>query len=111
MDEYFCTKCGAILNDQSGFDPDDSYWTCTSCGQMLYGDEINDEDTYPGVIWVCDSCGALLTKPKILNGIISTLVLRDLPEIVMRRSRMEISGKSRGGAHAAAPSVLSAKAE
>ena len=27
MDEYFCPNCGAILNDQLGFDPDAGTWT------------------------------------------------------------------------------------
>ncbi len=61
-DEYFCPNCGAILNDQDGFDPDEGTWTCTDCGQSLYGDDLCDGNRYPGVLWYCDECGALLNK-------------------------------------------------
>ena len=62
-DEYFCPNCGATLNDQSGFDPDDGAWTCTECGMPLYGDDLEDTmDQFDGVLWYCDSCGALLNK-------------------------------------------------
>lgn len=60
--EYFCPHCGAILNEQYGFDPDNGMWTCTCCGQELYGDDIYEGDEYPGVMWYCDNCGALLNK-------------------------------------------------
>ena len=62
MSEYFCPKCGSDLGDQPGFDPDVGIWTCTECGQTLYGDDIYDGDIYPGVMWYCDNCGALLNK-------------------------------------------------
>ena len=62
MDEYFCTKCGAILNYQSGFTPDCSAWRCTECGQMLMDDDVYDGDKYEGVAWFCDECGVLLNK-------------------------------------------------
>jgi DNA-directed RNA polymerase subunit M/transcription elongation factor TFIIS len=61
-DEYFCTHCGAILNDQYGFDPNGDTWICTCCGQTLYGDNIYDGNKFPGVMWYCDNCGALLNK-------------------------------------------------
>lgn len=70
--EYFCTHCGAILNDQPGFDPDNGTWTCTECGQTLYGDDIYDGDIYPGVMWYCDSCGALLNKQSGFSDIYSS---------------------------------------
>ena len=60
--EYYCPHCGAVLNDQYGFDPDNDSWTCTSCAQELYGDDVYDGDAYPGVMWYCDDCGALLNK-------------------------------------------------
>lgn len=60
--EYYCTHCGAILNYQSGFDPDNGFWICTECGQTLYGDDVYDGERYPGVMWYCDSCGELLNK-------------------------------------------------
>ena len=60
--EYFCPHCGAILNEQYGFDPDNGTLTCTCCGQELYGDDIYEGDEYPGVMWYCDDCGALLNK-------------------------------------------------
>lgn len=54
-DEYFCTSCGAILDDQYGFDPDSGSWECTVCGQELYGDDVYDGDIYPGVMWYCEN--------------------------------------------------------
>lgn len=62
LDEYFCPKCGAILNDQPGFDPDNGTWTCTECGQHLMDEDIYEGDTYEGVAWYCDGCGALLNR-------------------------------------------------
>ena len=61
-DEYFCPNCGAILNDQPGFDPDKGTWTCTECGKMLMDDDVYNGDTYEGVAWFCDNCGALLNR-------------------------------------------------
>lgn len=62
-DEFFCPNCGAVLNYQSGFDPDLSSWTCTECGQALYGDDIaSTMQHFDGVVWYCDSCGAVLNK-------------------------------------------------
>lgn len=60
--EYTCPNCGAILNDQYGFNPDNGNWTCTSCGQTLYGDDVYDGELFEGVMWYCDNCGALLNK-------------------------------------------------
>lgn len=62
MDEYFCPKCGAILNDQYGFDPNEETWRCTECGELLMDDDIYDGDSFEGVAWYCDSCGALLNR-------------------------------------------------
>ena len=61
-EEYFCPHCGAILNDQTGFDPDRGTWTCTECGKMLMDDDVYNGDTYNGVAWFCDNCGALLNR-------------------------------------------------
>ena len=62
MDEYFCPNCGAILNNQPGFNPDGGTWTCTSCGQLLMDDDVYEGDTLEGVAWYCDDCGALLNR-------------------------------------------------
>lgn len=62
MDEYFCPNCGAILNDQYGFDPSCGTWTCTSCGQTLMDDGTYNGTLYDGVAWYCDGCGALLNR-------------------------------------------------
>lgn len=62
MAEYFCTKCGAILNDQPGFDPDIGYWECTECGEVLLDDDVYDGDNFKGIAWFCDNCGALLNR-------------------------------------------------
>jgi NAD-dependent SIR2 family protein deacetylase len=61
-EEYYCPKCGATLNDQYGFDPRNGNWSCASCGQELYGDDVYEGDIYPGIMWHCDQCGALLNK-------------------------------------------------
>lgn len=62
-DEYYCPNCGAVLNNQDGFDPDKSAWTCTECGETLYGNDIESTmENYEGVVWYCDSCNAILNK-------------------------------------------------
>ena len=63
MSEYYCPNCGADLEDQSGFDPDDGYWTCKECGKLLIDPDDDDDDSqYSGVRWFCDECGACLNK-------------------------------------------------
>ena len=63
MSDYFCPNCGADIGEQYGFDPDKGVWTCTNCGETLYGDDIEETmDQFDGVVWRCDSCGALLNK-------------------------------------------------
>ena len=59
-DECICPNCGATLNNQYGFDPDNGSWTCTECDQLLYGDDVYDGDIYPGIMWYCDGCDELL---------------------------------------------------
>ncbi|MBQ0084335.1 MAG: hypothetical protein KBS52_06185 [Clostridiales bacterium] len=61
-DEYYCPNCGAILNDQAGFDPEAGTWTCIECNQLLMDKDIYDGDKFEGVAWFCDECGALLNK-------------------------------------------------
>lgn len=62
MDEYTCPKCGAILNNQKGFDPEYGAWRCLRCGQMIMDEDTYNGDLYEGVAWYCDECGALLNK-------------------------------------------------
>jgi predicted RNA-binding Zn-ribbon protein involved in translation (DUF1610 family) len=50
-EEYYCPKCGATLNDQYGFAPENGNWSCASCGQELYGDDVYEGDIYPGIMW------------------------------------------------------------
>ena len=60
-DEYYCPNCNAVLNDQDGFDPELGSWTCTECGETLYGDDVERTmEEFDGVVWKCDSCGAVL---------------------------------------------------
>lgn len=61
-EEYFCPNCGAILNNQSGFDPNNSVWTCTECGMLLMDDDMYEGDRFEGVVWYCDNCNAILNK-------------------------------------------------
>ena len=62
MDEYYCPNCGAMLNDQYGFDPSCGTWTCTGCGKLLMDDDVYTGDSYEGIAWFCDACGALLNR-------------------------------------------------
>lgn len=62
MDEYFCPKCGAILNHQDGFNPECNAWTCKECGQVLMDEDTYHGERYEGVAWYCDDCGARLNK-------------------------------------------------
>ena len=62
MDEYFCPNCGAVLNNQYGFDPNCGTWTCTECGTHLMDEDVYEGDTFEGVAWYCDVCGALLNR-------------------------------------------------
>ena len=67
-DEYFCPNCNAVLNDQDGFDPDLGAWTCTECGETLYGDDVeNTMDQFDGVVWYCDECNAVLNTQRGFN--------------------------------------------
>ena len=62
MEEYYCPNCGAILNDQNGFDPSGGTWTCTECGKLLVDEDVYKGDSFEGVAWFCDNCGALLNR-------------------------------------------------
>lgn len=60
-----CPNCGANLGLQQGFDPDKGYWTCTVCGQQLFGDDEDEASSsrrFPGVVWHCDGCDAVLNN-------------------------------------------------
>lgn len=67
-EEYYCPNCNAVLNDQDGFDPDLGAWTCTECGETLYGDDVeNTMDQFGGVVWYCDECNAILNTQSGFN--------------------------------------------
>lgn len=67
-EEYYCPNCNAVLNDQDGFDPDLGAWTCTECGETLYGDDVeNAMDQFDGVVWYCDECNAILNTQRGFN--------------------------------------------
>ena len=61
-EEHFCPHCGAILDDQDGFDPENGFWRCAICGTELYGDAAEAGARYPGVFWYCDGCGSFLNE-------------------------------------------------
>lgn len=42
-EKYYCTRCGAILDEQKGFDPDEKSWVCKKCGQQLTGEESGSD--------------------------------------------------------------------
>ncbi|MBR4183746.1 MAG: serine/threonine protein kinase [Lachnospiraceae bacterium] len=54
-DEYYCRNCGAILNEQNGFDPRDPAWKCRRCGNICSCIEPEN-----GMFWFCDKCKTLL---------------------------------------------------
>ncbi len=60
MSEYYCTNCGADLDDQPGFDPYKGYWTCTECGKLML--DPDDPSFVSDAAWFCDECGACLNK-------------------------------------------------
>ena len=62
MDEYYCPNCGATLNDQFGFNPNQGTWTCAECGQRVMDDDVYCGNAFEGVEWRCDSCNALLNR-------------------------------------------------
>ena len=62
--EHFCTNCGAVLDDQPGFDPEKGVWRCTECGAQLYGDGVYAGEKYPDIMWFCDRCDAFLNKQE-----------------------------------------------
>lgn len=63
--EYFCTNCGAILNDQPGFRYNNGTWKCMDCGQELFGDEAGDTGgKFNGVVFYCDGCGEILNRQE-----------------------------------------------
>ncbi len=63
--EYFCTNCGAILNDQPGFKYNNGTWRCMECGQVLFGDEAGDTGgKFNGVVFYCDGCGEILNRQE-----------------------------------------------
>ena len=61
---YTCPNCGAVLNDQTGFDSAHGTWNCTKCGMLLMDDDVYEGDTFKGVAWFCDNCGALLNRQE-----------------------------------------------
>lgn len=70
--EYFCPNCNAILNYQLGFSPDNGAWTCTECGQQLYGDDFYAGERFEGVVWYCDECGEILNKQDGFSDVYSS---------------------------------------
>ena len=75
-DAYFCTNCGAILNEQKGFDPAREIWKCTKCGTILNGDSL-DGIRFKGVAWYCDNCGAYLNAQEGFTDILETWKCKD----------------------------------
>lgn len=72
MDEYYCTKCGAILDFQYGFDPEKSVWTCRECGQLLTDDTGYEGERFKDIAWFCDSCGAYLNRQDGFSDLLET---------------------------------------
>ena len=59
--KHSCSNCGAILEDQYGFEEDKEIWKCRNCDTVLYGpDYTEDEDDYDGTVYRCKECGEVL---------------------------------------------------
>ena len=72
-EEYFCPNCNAVLNEQDGFDPDLGAWTCTECGETLYGEDVERTMLqFDGVIWYCDECNAILNTQSGFTDLCGT---------------------------------------
>ena len=63
IEEHYCTNCGAVLDDQEGFDSNAVSWVCKKCGQQLFGDNLNS-DVFGNVVWYCDGCGSILNSQE-----------------------------------------------
>ncbi|MDR1623010.1 MAG: hypothetical protein LBS00_11600 [Synergistaceae bacterium] len=65
MKESVCPECGAVLNEQPGFDTNVSTWACMKCGQVLVAEDkgvVEDRDEY-----FCTKCGAVLNEQPGFN--------------------------------------------
>ncbi len=75
MIEYYCTNCGADLEDQPGFEPESDCWYCTECGVLLINPEDEDTDAqFEDVGWFCDDCGAYLNKQSGFSDWLDTWI-------------------------------------
>lgn len=65
VEEYFCTNCGAILDEQIGFSPENKTWVCTECGALMTNGEASpNSEKYPDIHWYCDNCNSYLNIQK-----------------------------------------------
>lgn len=58
--EYYCTRCGAVLNLQQGFSPNLKLWVCKKCGEYLFDDDVYLGERFKDIFWFCDNCRAPL---------------------------------------------------
>lgn len=63
MDKYVCPHCGAVLNEQEGFDPEEGSWICKKCGQKCVENELFYDD-FGNLMWYCDECGSPLNDQE-----------------------------------------------
>ena len=61
QDVHYCPNCGAILEEQDGFDPELPCLACKKCGKQLVGDDLVS-DVFGDVVWYCDKCGSILNR-------------------------------------------------
>lgn len=71
-DIYYCPKCNSTLNNQTGFNPNERAWTCTSCGMHLMDNGIYCNDRREGVAWYCDNCNTLLNNQRGFSDLYGT---------------------------------------
>lgn len=73
-EEYLCPDCGAILDDQPGFDTGPGTWTCRKCGKLLMDEDVYEGDIHKGVAWFCDQCGELMNRQKGFTDTLDTWI-------------------------------------
>ena len=65
-----CPECGAILDTQPGYAPNNNFWDCIYCETRCYSTDIYNGEMYPDVFWYCDRCNALMNiQPKFTDTV------------------------------------------
>lgn len=74
--EYNCPHCGAVLDYQYGFEPEDAEWVCRQCGKLISDNKyycphcnslLNEQCgfTPAAADWSCAECGKSIAADKV----------------------------------------------